>query len=141
MSCMPNLRSFFETFAAANAASNPEQLAALYASTILVAGPQGPRVILREDLLGAIPQRQRVLDSVGHHTTTLVTCDETPLADRYALVRTTWRWDFHAKDVSITVPSTFLVDRGGDLPQIVVYLPEGDVMAALRERGLLGAQS
>jgi len=62
------------------------------------------------------------------------------LTDRYALVRAQFRWSFHAANgepITVTLPSTFIVDRGGDSPRIVFYMNEQDVVSVLREWGVL----
>jgi len=127
------LRSFFETLIA----TSPDRLAALYAPTILVAGPHAALTVSRDALLGKVSERKRLLDSVGPHTTMLIACEETALSERYILARTMWQWDFEASPESVIVPSTFIVDKGGDSPQIVLYLLQTDVVSLLRERGLL----
>ncbi len=127
------LRSFFQTLTA----TSPDRLAALYAPTILVAGPHAALMIARDALLGKVSERKRLLDSAGPHTTTLMACEETPLSERYILARTIWQWDFRASAEPVIVPSTFIVDKGGDSPQIILYLLQTDVVSVLRERGLL----
>jgi len=127
------LRSFFETLTT----TSPDRLAAMYAPTILVAGPHAALTIPRDALLGKVSERKRLLDSVGPHTTTLRACEETALSERYILARTIWQWDFEASAESVIVPSTFIVDNSGDSPQIILYLLRTDVVSVLRERGLL----
>ena len=134
------LRSFFERFTALSAVSDISGLAAMYAANVMIAGPNGTQIVTPNDLLRAIPKRRQLLESAGHRETALVGFEETPLTDRYALVRAQWRWHFQPVDgqpLSLTLPSTFVVDQGGDAPQIVVYMNAQDVGGALRERGRL----
>jgi hypothetical protein len=84
------------------------------------------------------------LESVGYQDTALVGFAETSLTDRYALVRAEFQWQFQAvngQPATVTLPSTFVVDRGGESPHIVLYLNEHDVVSVLRERGILAAPS
>ena len=134
-----DLRSFFEGFAAASTAGDLDALARLYAPTIMIAGPAGARAVNTADMMRAIPERRQMLDSLGCRRTTLVSLDETALDGRYTLARAQWRWDFEppgAAPTSLTLPSTFIVDRSGDAPRIVVYVMHQDLTAVLRERGL-----
>src|SRR5262245_1278997 len=138
------LRPFFERFQSLSAASDVEGLAAMYAAQVMVAGPNGAQVVSSADLKRAIPKRKQVLESVGCQDTALVGFEETALTDRYALVRAEFRWHFKAADgqpATVTLPSTFIVDRGGDSPHIVHYLNERDVLSVLRERGVLAPVS
>src|SRR5262249_47247967 len=131
------LRSFFERFQSLNADSDVAGLAAMYAGTVMIAGPNGAHVVSSADLQRAIPKRKQLLESVGHYETALFACDEAPLTSRYSLVRAQFRWHFragNAEPVTLTLPSTFIVDRGGDTPHIVLYMNEQDVVSVLRER-------
>jgi hypothetical protein len=133
------LRPFFERFQMLNARADLEKLTELYASRVMVAGPAGPNVITAPDLLGVISKRKQLLDDAGHRETALVGFEEIPLTPRYSLVRTEWRWVFEqasGEQTTVLLPSTFVVDRSGDAPHILVYILHDDVTAVLRQRGL-----
>jgi hypothetical protein len=134
------LRAFFERFQSLSAASDAERLAAMYAGNVMIAGPKGAQVVSSADLQRVIPKRRQLLESVGCQHTALVGFEETTLTDRYSLVRAQFRWDFRAANhepATVTLPSTFIVDRGGDSPCIVLYMNDQDVVSVLRERGVL----
>lgn len=131
------LRAFFERFQTLGAASDVEELAAMYADNVMIAGANGVQVVSSTDMLRAIPKRRQLLESVGYQDTALVGFEETALTDRYSLVRAEFRWRFKAANdqpTAIALPSTFVVDRGGNSPKIVLYLNERDVVSVLRER-------
>jgi hypothetical protein len=134
------LRAFFERLTTVAAASDVDSLAAMYAPKVMIAGPHGPQVVSPADILRAIPKRKELLESAGHRETSLVACEETPLTDRYSLVRIEWRWRFErgdAEPTTITLPSTFVVDSAADVPLIILYMNDRDVATVARERGLL----
>jgi hypothetical protein len=134
------LRPFFERFQALTAVSDTAGLGAMYAASIMIAGPNGTQVVTADDVLRAIPKRKQLLESAGHRDTALVGFEEVPLTDRYSLVRAEWRWHFQpaaGAAVDVTLPSSFIVDRSGEAPHIVLYMNDRDIGAALRERGLL----
>src|SRR5262245_48575862 len=134
------LRAFFERFQSLSAASDVEGLAAMYAVNVMIAGANGVQVVSSADMQRAIPKRKQLLESVGYQDTALVGFEETALTDRYSLVRAQFRWHFKAANgppASVTLPSTFIVDRGGDSPHIVLYLNDQDVVSLLREQGVL----
>ena len=138
------LRAFFERFQSLSAAFDVERLATMYAESVMVAGPKGAQVVRSADLQRAIPKRRQLLESAGYRGTALVGFDETALTDRYALVRAEFRWGFqgaNGEPATVTLPSTFIVDRVGDSPRIVVYMNEQDVVSVLRERGVLPSVS
>src|SRR5262245_19586872 len=130
------LRSFFEQFQVLSAASDVGGLAAMYAANVMIAGAQGAMVVSSADLQRAIPKRKQMLESAGYQDTALVGFEETALGERYALVRAQFRWQFKTasgEPATVTLPSIFVVDRGGDSPRIVLYLNEHDVVSVLRE--------
>ena len=134
------LRPLFERFESRRAAPDAEGLATMYAEEVMMAGPSGARVVRSADLRLAIPKRRRLLESAGCQGTTLAGFDESALTGRYSLVRAQFQWRFdaaNAEAAAITLPSTFVVDRGGQAPRIVLYMNEQDVVSVLRERGVL----
>ena len=135
-----SLRTFFERFESLGAASDVDSLVAMYAPNFMIAGPNGAQVVRPTDILRAIPRRRQLLDSAGHRETALIGFEETPLTDRYSLVRIDWRWRFERAGIeptTITLPSRFIVDCAGDVPQIVLYMNDTDVATVAQERGLL----
>lgn len=134
------LRPFFERFQTTNATADVENLIELYASNVMVAGPAGPTIVTAANLLSVISKRKQLMDDAGHRQTVLVGFEESPLTPRYSLVRTEWQWVFDlasGEQTTVTLPSTFVVDRSGDAPHILVYILHDDVTAVLRRRGLL----
>ena len=136
------LRPFFERFQRPKATPDLESLVELYASSVMVAGPAGPNIITASQLVGAISKRKQLFDDAGHRETTLVGFEEVRLTPRYSLVRTEWQWIFEpasGDQTTVRLPSTFVVDRSGDAPHILVYILHDDVAAVLRQRGLLAS--
>jgi hypothetical protein len=134
------LRSFFERFQALSGAGEIDGLAAMFAANVMIAGPNGTQIVSSDDLLRAIPKRRQLLQSAGHHDTALVGFEEARMTDRYSLVHAQWRWHFRPMDgqpVNLVLPATFIVDRAGDAPLIILYMNQQDVGTAVRERGLL----
>ena len=134
------IRQFFEKFDRSNATGNAQAVAELFAPTFMSASADGTIVIKSTDLLAAIPRRKQVLQQIGWQSTALVALQETRMDDAYSMVNTEWRWRFGRQGEpvhDITLPSTFIVHRWNDRePEIVFYLT-GDIMAVLRQRGLL----
>jgi len=135
-----SLRAFFERFQSLSAASDLEGLAAMYADTVMIAGPHGAQAVSSADIQRAIPKRRQLLEAAGCHDMALVGFEETALSHRYALARVQFRWHCqtaNTQPIAVTIPSTFIVDNGGAPPRIVLYLNEQDVVSVLRERGVL----
>lgn len=132
-------RTFFEAFERSSAAGDAEALAGLYAPSFLMAGAAGVQVVKASDLRFAIPKRKQILESAGCPAARLVSLQESKLDNRYSQVRTEWQWRFEREGtapVEITLPSTFIVEKSDEGLRIVFYL-SGELMATMRERGLL----
>ncbi len=130
----------FERFQRHGSSADASALADMYAETLMVAGPGGTQLVTSADLLRAVPKREALFDAAGHRSTTLAAFDEQPLTPRYSLVRTEWEWLFEhpsGEPVTVTLPSTYIVDRLGETPRIVVYIVHEEIGAVLRHRGLL----
>lgn len=134
------LRAFFEQFQSLSAGSDGEKITAMYAAQVMIAGAGGAQVVNATDLQRVIPKRRQLLESAGYQETALVGFEETALTGRYSLVRAQFRWQFqpaNGEAAAVTLPSAYIVDRGGDAPRIVLYMNEQDVVSVLRERGVL----
>jgi hypothetical protein len=135
-----SMEAMFRRFETLSAAADVEGLAALYAPSFLMAGPAGAQVVKASDLVHAIPRRKQLFDAAGCRSTTLLSVQETRLDDRYSQVRTEWQWAFVRTDgaaAEIALPATFIVDRAAGGGQIVCYINHADVVAIMRQRGLL----
>ena len=135
------IRAFFTEYERLTAAGDGEGLARLYAPVFQMAGPAGVQVVKSGDLAYAVAKRKQLFESIGFRPTRLVSLHETPLDERYELVRTEWQWrlDRGGSVAELTLPSTFILERTAEGLRIVFYLTHQDVMTALRERGLLPA--
>jgi len=134
------MEHFFARFEAQTGTGDAETLAAFYAQAFLMAGPGGAQVVKASDLALAIPKRKQLFDAAGCRSTRLLSVEDTRLDGRYSLVRTTWQWTFARADgttTDITLPASYVVDRLAGEGKIVCYINDADIVAMMRERGLL----
>lgn len=114
-----------------------DRMVAQFADPFMSADSTGVRVVQASEFRAALPKRKQLFAAIGSTGTRLVSVEQTPLDDRYVMVKATWRWEFSRPvEPPIVLPSTYIVRKGGDATQIVFYLT-GDVMSVLRSRGLL----
>ena len=136
------LRSFFDRFQTSTARADADTLIELFAPSVMVAGPGGSTIVTTSNLAGAIAKRKHMFDEAGHRETALVGFEEIPLTSRYSLVRTDWQWVFErasGERTTITLPSSYVVERAGAATHILMYVLHDDVAAVLRQRGLLAS--
>ncbi len=115
-------------------------MAAQFAEVFLAAGPQGSQPVKASDFALALPRRKQLFDRLGCRPAELVGFEEWPLDARYTLAKTRWRLTFvrgHEEAQEVLADSVFIVDTGGEGPRIVLYLANQNILAVLRERGIL----
>ena len=134
------IRQFIERFAQLSANGTPEAMAAQFGEMFLAAGPQGAKCVRNEDFARMLPQRKHLFDRAGLKKTDLVAIEDSMLNARYAFVKTRWRFQFERSGGAVDdvfSDSIYLVDCGAEPWQIVLYLANQDILATLRQRGLL----
>jgi hypothetical protein len=115
-----------------------------FAASFLAAGPQGANCVRRDDFALFVPQRKRLFESAGLRSTELARIQTEALDARFCSARTWWKMVFASGTPApqeILVESTYIVDTGIEPFQIVFYLAHQDIMAILKERGILAASA
>jgi hypothetical protein len=144
--CMENphasAEAFFRRFELNNNESDFSAAVSQFADTFMAVGPQGAQCVKASDFALALPKRKQLFKSFGCHSMQLVSVDARSLGDRYSMAHTRWKMNFANGDLSregMFVDSTFIVDITEPGFRIVLYLAHQDVMAMLKERGLMNA--
>lgn len=136
----PIVKAFFDQFERASETLDLDLIATEYADSFMFAGPNGARVIEKQNLLAALPQRREFFKSAGHQRTRIVSLDETKIDDHYVLVRVQFLMRFekaagHPVDVETESTSILYIQDGAT--RIVFHLESEDVQQVLQARGLL----
>jgi hypothetical protein len=133
------MEAFFQDFEHNSNQSDTTAVISQFAETFLVAGPQGAQVVPANAFALALPGRKKRFDEMGCRSTCLISLRETTLGNHYVMAETEWQMTFVRGEKSpeeIRVASTFIVYTGHEQPKIVFYLPQHDVMALLKSRGV-----
>jgi hypothetical protein len=134
------VEEFFRTFEYNTNHGDTAALVSPFAAVFLAAGPQGSSCVRKEDFALALPKRKQLFDSLGCGATDLVRIETEQLDARYSTARTQWKMTFASGESgahAIFVESTYLVDTGVEPFQIVLYLAHQDIMAVLKEQGIM----
>lgn len=84
-----SIKAFFEDFAQANNAFDPNLLASKMSDPIVGAYPNGDTLVLKkEDYLAGIKEQQAYLLSLGFQLLTTTRLEEISLSDHYTMVKT-----------------------------------------------------
>jgi hypothetical protein len=111
---------------------------AFFAATFMSASADGVRVLTPAELAAAAPRMRAALDRAGRRSASLVRVDAHELDANYVMAASDWRWEFqpdgHAP-FELTLSATHILHRAPEGLRIVFYR-SGDVMGALRRRGV-----
>ena len=131
---------FFRTFEANASSNNIEAQVSQFADVFMAANPQGAQVVRAADFALALPKKKQFFDQLGCRSTILISLREQRLDARYVMASTQWKLTFNLTEnrtEDVVVESAYILDTGGDAPQIVFYLANQDLMQMLKDRGLL----
>jgi len=133
---------FFKTYEQNISTGNIPALLAQFADPFLAAIPQGARVVSAADYAKALPVRHELFHRLGCRSTSLVDLHPIPLSSRFTLALTKWRMVFDGTESGpreLSIDTAFIVDTGTGAPQIVLYLPNEDIMEVLKNHGIAPA--
>src|SRR6266851_1672346 len=133
------METFFQDFEHNSNLSETGAVISQFAEMFLFAGPQGAQVVPANAFALALPRRKKQFKGMGCRSTDLISLRETTLGNHYVMAETEWQMTFAQGEKSpeeVRVASTFIVYTGDKQPKIVFYLPQHDVMALLKDRGV-----
>ena len=146
------VRRFFQSYEQNTASGDIPALIAQFADVFMAAGPAGAQSVRSADFAHILPKRVQLVQSLGCQSTKLVSCVETELDARFAMAETRWQMTFVREGQppkEAIVDSLFILDKGpqepgivdtdSEYPKIVFYLAHQDLMAALKNQGILAA--
>lgn len=136
------IEQFFETFENNNSTGDIATIVFQFADPFLAAWPNGSKCLRAADFALALPKRKQLFESLGSKSTTLVSLDESPLDARYVLAKTRWQMNFDSIQggkQQVMADSVYILDTAGESPKIIFYLANQDIMAVLKDRGILPA--
>ena len=136
------MERFFRTFESNTMSDSVDSAVSQFAEVFMAASPHGAQAVRAVDFALALPKRKQLFDRMGCRSTELVWLREQRLDARYSLASTHWKMTFERPDTPkqhVVIESAYIVDTGGDVPKIVFYLANQDLMQILKERGLLVA--
>jgi len=136
------MESFFRTFETNTMNDDTNAAVSQFADVFMAASPNGAQAVRATDFALALPKKKQLFDKLGCRSTQLVWLREQRLDARYSLATTQWQMNFEPQDrqpEQVVVESVYIVDTSGDMPKIVFYLANQDLMQVLRERGILAA--
>ncbi len=133
------VRRMFENYEKAFAELDTEKSAGFFADTFISAGPRGAIAQSKAEFLTMAHQAADFYRSVGQTSAKILSLQELPISDLYSLVKVHWGVTFEKTgDRLIEFDVSYLVQKTGPEPQILLFIAHQDEEDAMRKLGVLG---
>lgn len=135
---MHSVQEFFDAYDRFTASGADSGYEAFFAPTFMSASSDGVRILTPVQLAAVAPRMRAALDRVGRRSSSLVRVEEHPLDAHYVMTTSDWKWTFQPEgqaSFDLTLSATHILYRTPEGLRTVFYR-SGDVMGALRKRGL-----
>ncbi len=134
----PSIKKFFEEYEKAFSELDIEKNAGFFADAFISAGPKGAIAQSKTEFLKKAKQASDFYKSVGQESAKIISADEMPVSDNYSLVKVHWGAKFKMTgDRLIEFDVSYLVQKTGPEPKIILFISHQDEEKAMEELGLL----
>ena len=133
---------FLQSYEANAASRDLPSLLSQFSDPFMAAGPTGVQCLRATDFASALSKRIQLFSGLGAQPSKLVSCHETRLDDRFVMAETRWHMTFIREGQSTKeafADSLFILDMAAESPKIIFYLAHQDLVATLRDLGILPA--
>lgn len=139
MESTATIEDFFREFEYASRIADGERAASLFSESFLMADPEGVKVVQAFQLKAGIEQRKKMFQDLGKVSTALDTVETTFLDDNYALVKTSWIFQFTTDNgvKEMAISASYIVAMTGATLKIILYLNHQNLMTALKQNGII----
>jgi len=133
------LRRFFDRYAELSQRAEPEELAAMYAPTFIVAGPQGSRAFANDAaFLAWLKQVFEFNQTHGMRSLVVISIYEVVLSPRHSLATVKWGTQFtKTGDRLIEFEIAYLVENAAGGWTILSYISRSDQDEDMKKHGVL----
>jgi hypothetical protein len=134
------LANFLQAYETNSSTGNVTALLTQFADPFMAAGPTGVQCLRAADMAAALPKRLQLFAGLGAQPSKLVSCQETRLDERFIMAETRWQMTFIREGQptrQVMADSLFILDTAADTPKIILYIAHQDLVANLREQGIL----
>ncbi|MEZ0368286.1 MAG: DUF4440 domain-containing protein [Candidatus Sericytochromatia bacterium] len=130
-------KAFFKSYEKAFSDLNVQKQADLFADAFISAGPKGAIAQSKAEFVKMAAQMAEHYRSIGQESVKILALDETPISEQYALVKVHWGATFHKTgDRLIEFDVSYLLDKTGKEPKILLFIAHQDEEKAMRDLGI-----
>ena len=133
-----SVKRLFDEYEKAFSALDIEKSAQFFADSFISAGPKGAIANSKAELLKSASKAAEFYRSVGQKTAKILTLDEVKITEMYSMVKVHWGVTFEKTgDRLIEFDVSYLVQKTGVEPKIILFIAHQDEQKAMEELGLL----
>ena len=137
----PSLKRLFDAYEKAFNALDMKKTAEFFADSFISAGPKGSIANSKTEFLQKAEQANAFYKSVGRSSARILSLEETPISDQYSMVKVHWGVTFRKTgNRVIEFDVSYLVQKTGPEPKIILFVAHQDEEAAMKELGLMSGQ-
>jgi len=115
-----------------------EKSAGFFADSFISAGPNGTITNSKTEFLRSASKAADFYRSMGQKSAKILTLDERPITEQYSMVKVHWGVTFQKTgDKLIEFDVSYLVQKTGKEPKIILFIAHQDEQKAMQELGLL----
>lgn len=133
-----SIKKLFAEYEKAFSALDVKKNVSFFAETFISAGPRGAIAQSKAEFLKLADQAAAFYRSVGQESAEIISADEMRVSDHYSLVKVHWGARFSKTgDKLIEFDVSYLVQKTGPEPRIILFIAHQDEEQAMKELGLL----
>jgi len=133
-----SVKKLFTEYEKAFSALDMKKSAGFFADSFISAGPNGTITNSKKELLESGQKAADFYRSVGQKSAKIFSLEESPITDQYSLVKVHWGVTFEktgGKPIEFDV--SYLLQKTGAKPKIILFIAHEDEQKAMKELGLL----
>jgi uncharacterized protein YndB with AHSA1/START domain len=137
-----SVQSLFAEYEKAFSALDIEKNAGFFADTFISAGPHGAIAQSKAEFLKLAYRAAEFYKSVGQTSARILSLQESAVSNEYSLVKVHWGVTFRKTgEKMIEFDVSYLLQKIGPEPKILLFITHEDEEKAMKELGLLDAKS
>ncbi len=138
MGISPSVKKFFAEYEKAFSALDLKKSAKFFADSFISAGPNGTITQSKAEFIREAKKAIDFYRSVGQKSAKIISLDEAPITELYSMVKVHWGVTFQrtGNDL-IEFDVSYLVQKTGKEPKIILFIAHQDELKAMQKLGLL----
>jgi hypothetical protein len=142
---MTKIEAFFARYEQAANSFDADIVTSEFSDCFMGADPNGVACIQNDDMFRkAIPQRHAFFQQIGFRSAKILGLVETPLDERYTMVKVHWHMIFEKQPrqpLHFKFFVTYVLFDTGTGPKVVFYISHDDEQKVMKDAGLIGSET